>query len=295
MSEFFEGLAEIFEVDVSKISSEFELHSGEAAWDSLAIVSTIALADDCFNVMLEGKALGDCQTIADIEKLGLMREFVSGVFDRDVYDALWRLGQEKPDLTGLSPQAVQLAEIVNKYQTTARNRRNRFGAWIRDLQGYITRQSHDMFKIREATDAEWVDFVKDKLDLFYSRMFTTALRLFGLDVVVEFRYADIDLRPEADLAAFRQTQQMMTLEKLSLGLITDEEASLTLTGKLPPSGYKPLSGTMFHLNKGGQAADTQEPTNGGSTLNQNLNGDTPAVGRGQNKKAEVVTLAVGAK
>jgi acyl carrier protein len=35
----------------------------------LAIVSTIALADDCFGVMLEGKALGDCQTIADIEKL----------------------------------------------------------------------------------------------------------------------------------------------------------------------------------------------------------------------------------
>ena len=57
MSEFFEGMAEIFEVDVSKISSEFELHSGEAAWDSLAIVSTIALADDCFNVMLEGKGL----------------------------------------------------------------------------------------------------------------------------------------------------------------------------------------------------------------------------------------------
>lgn len=69
MSEFFEGMAEIFEVDVSKISPEFELHSGEAAWDSLAIVSTIALVDDCFNVMLEGKVLGDCQTIADIEKL----------------------------------------------------------------------------------------------------------------------------------------------------------------------------------------------------------------------------------
>ena len=69
MSEFFDGMAEILEVDVSKISSELELHSGEAAWDSLAIVSTIALADDCFNVMLEGKSLGDCQTIADIEKL----------------------------------------------------------------------------------------------------------------------------------------------------------------------------------------------------------------------------------
>lgn len=69
MSEFYDGMAEIFEVDVSQISPDFELHSGEAAWDSLAIVSTIALADDCFGVMLEGKALGECKTIADIEKL----------------------------------------------------------------------------------------------------------------------------------------------------------------------------------------------------------------------------------
>ncbi len=69
MSEFYEGMAEIFEVDSSTISPEFELHSGEAAWDSLAIVSTIALADDCFNVMLEGKALGECKIIADIESL----------------------------------------------------------------------------------------------------------------------------------------------------------------------------------------------------------------------------------
>jgi acyl carrier protein len=69
MSEFYEGMAEIFEVDVKKISSQFELDSGEAAWDSLAIVSTIALADDCFGVMLEGKALGECKTIANIESL----------------------------------------------------------------------------------------------------------------------------------------------------------------------------------------------------------------------------------
>lgn len=69
MSEFYEGMAEIFEVELSKISSKFELHSSEAAWDSLAIVSTIALVDDCFEVMLDGKALGECETIADIESL----------------------------------------------------------------------------------------------------------------------------------------------------------------------------------------------------------------------------------
>lgn len=69
MSEFYDGMAEIFEIDSSRITPEFDLHSAEAAWDSLAIVSTIALADDCFGVMLEGKALGDCKTVADIENL----------------------------------------------------------------------------------------------------------------------------------------------------------------------------------------------------------------------------------
>lgn len=69
MSEFYQGMAEIFEVELEEITSRFELHSGNAAWDSLAIVSTIALADDCFGVMLEGRALGECATISDIETL----------------------------------------------------------------------------------------------------------------------------------------------------------------------------------------------------------------------------------
>lgn len=103
--------------------------------------------------------------IADMEKAGLNRGFISGVFDRDIYDALWRMGQDNPDMTGLSPQAIEMANIVNKYQTNSRNRRNRFGAWIRDLQGYITRQSHDMFKIRNVTDDEWINFVKDRIDM----------------------------------------------------------------------------------------------------------------------------------
>jgi len=103
--------------------------------------------------------------IADLEKVNLKREFISGRFDRDIYDALYRLGTDKPNMDGLSPEAIKIAEIVNKYQTAARNRRNRFGAWIRDLRGYITRQSHDTYKIRAATEAEWVKFVKDRLDL----------------------------------------------------------------------------------------------------------------------------------
>lgn len=69
MSDFYSGMAEICEVEPMLIKPEFELNSGDAAWDSLAIVSTIALVDDSFSVMLEGKALASCATISDIEKL----------------------------------------------------------------------------------------------------------------------------------------------------------------------------------------------------------------------------------
>lgn len=69
MSEFYAGIAEILEVDESVINPAFDLHSAEAAWDSLAVVSVIALVDDCFNVMLNGQALSACSTVADIEAL----------------------------------------------------------------------------------------------------------------------------------------------------------------------------------------------------------------------------------
>jgi acyl carrier protein len=69
MSKFYEGLAEIFEVDESQIATQFDLRSAEMPWDSLAIVSTIALVDDCFGVMLGGVELTECNTVGDIEAL----------------------------------------------------------------------------------------------------------------------------------------------------------------------------------------------------------------------------------
>jgi hypothetical protein len=77
---------------------------------------------------------------------------------------------------------------------------------------------------------------------------------------------------------------MIVLEQLSLGMISDDEACLQLTGRLAPVGMKPLSGTMF---KGNTTADTAvvQPSNSGSTLNQKLKPTTPTTGRGQNKKA----------
>jgi len=103
--------------------------------------------------------------IADLEKTNLMQAFTSGTFDRDVYIALHNMGNEGKGNDKLPGEAVKIAEIVNKYQTDARNTRNRFGSWIRDLSGYITRQSHDMLKIRDAGERAWVDTVTPLLDI----------------------------------------------------------------------------------------------------------------------------------
>lgn len=132
--------------------------------------------------------------------------------------------------------------------------------------------------------------VQLKLNEIYSRMLTLSVRLLGYDVYAEFKYAPVSLRPEDEMTAFRQTRQMMILEQLSLGLITDEEAAIELTGHLPPAGATPLSGTGFRTNAvpGGQGGENPfgRDTNSGSTLNQNLNSDAPDQARGQNKKVE---------
>lgn len=66
MSEFYEGLAEILEVDTGAVNSDLDL--GEN-WDSLAIVSTIALIDDVHDIQVRPEKLADCKTVGDIEKL----------------------------------------------------------------------------------------------------------------------------------------------------------------------------------------------------------------------------------
>jgi acyl carrier protein len=67
MEQFFDGLAEILEIEATGINPELDLN--QFAWDSLAIISVIALVDDCFNVTIDVGDLGDCQTVSDILKL----------------------------------------------------------------------------------------------------------------------------------------------------------------------------------------------------------------------------------
>lgn len=66
MSEFYEGLAEILEVDAGEVNPDLPLDGGN--WDSLAIVSTIALIDEVYDKAVSGETLEGCKTVGDLEK-----------------------------------------------------------------------------------------------------------------------------------------------------------------------------------------------------------------------------------
>lgn len=120
------------------------------------------------------------------------------------------------------------------------------------------------------------------LNNILSQALTLAVRLYGYDVYVEFAYERIDLRPDSELEAFKAMEQSRVLELLSLGLVSDAEASLLLTGKLPPETASKLSGTFFKY----QAASNENPYSGTSTgtLNQNLKSDAPTNAKNENGK-----------
>lgn len=66
MSDFRSGLAEILEVDAGELEDGFEL--GEL-WDSLAVVSTLALIDEVHDVSVSAEDLAECKTVGDIRQL----------------------------------------------------------------------------------------------------------------------------------------------------------------------------------------------------------------------------------
>lgn len=117
-----------------------------------------------------------------------------------------------------------------------------------------------------------VNVIRIHVQELLSRALTVSCRLFGEDCYIEFQYATIDLRPDSELEAFKAMYQSRILEQLSLGLLSDEEACVKLTGNLPPAGAPKLSGTMFTVTK---PAPGGNPDSNTSALNQKLKPDTP--------------------
>ena len=105
---------------------------------------------------------------AELDKQGLLGAIRKRdkQFDRDVAREMWRLRDPAADASG-NKFAEATARVLDTAQQTARAMQNEAGAWIGQAEHYITRQNHDMLKVRgggKAADfAAWRDFILPKL------------------------------------------------------------------------------------------------------------------------------------
>jgi hypothetical protein len=146
-----------------------------------------------------------------------------------------------------------------------------------------TASSETLLFIKSADGA-----IRVKLNEMFSKALTLGVRLAGKDVIVDFEYDPIDLRPETELAAFRAQKQSLVLEQLSLGLISTAEASIELTGKLPRAGYQELAGTFFAAKKpdpnGNMYSGTSTGGSGQTAVGQDTKSTAPTNVRAGNTK-----------
>jgi hypothetical protein len=117
----------------------------------------------------EGKYLGGLE--AELSKAELLQHIQprllgvgKGAFDDNIARELYELRKDgTPGKTG-SVESAAIAKILHKYQELARLDQNRFGAFIRKMDGYIVSQSHDMFRILKAGREAWKARAKGLLD-----------------------------------------------------------------------------------------------------------------------------------
>ena len=123
------------------------------------------LSGDALQKAWDGKLLGGL--LHDLNAAGKRNPEIlaSGALDREIAREMWEIGKPggKPGVTG-SPEARQIADTLHKWQEVARRAQNDRGAWVRNMPGYIVRQSHNEFAIRRMGFDEWRDFILPKLD-----------------------------------------------------------------------------------------------------------------------------------
>lgn len=84
----------------------------------------------------------------DLDKAGLKELFTSNAMELDVARALRAI--ETGETVKVPPEAQKMAEVIRKWQEKSRLDQNAEGAWIGNIDDYITRQSHDVTLLRKA-------------------------------------------------------------------------------------------------------------------------------------------------
>lgn len=66
--EFKDDFAEALEVDAGELNPDYVLEDSEM-WDSMTIVTVIALIDEHYGKTVGGEELSECKTVGDVERL----------------------------------------------------------------------------------------------------------------------------------------------------------------------------------------------------------------------------------
>ena len=150
-----------------------QLRPGKEAGDFRRVLNRI----DASVYGAQSEVLGPM--VNELRAAGLDKVIARGdvAFDQRVIDELWNIetGRGGKSVTG-DANAHRAAQIIDRAQERARAMQNGAGAWIAKRDHYVTRQSHEMEKIRgslrgadgkwsaEANFRAWFDHTITKLD-----------------------------------------------------------------------------------------------------------------------------------
>lgn len=101
---------------------------------------------------------------SEMDKAGLFNAVKSGQLDRAIARELWALSKGQPPGAGGSKAAQKAAGIIYRYQRLSVEAMNREGAWVGQVEGYITRQAHDADRMVMAGYPAWRDAIAPRLD-----------------------------------------------------------------------------------------------------------------------------------
>jgi hypothetical protein len=178
------------------------------------------------------------------------------------------------NLKGMNPEdALVIYDTVTPDMLKAQGEKSDYVPLIETLSGLLAtslKSNPSMLGLRmqgsqSLSNTESLVFLKianaarRPVETNLSRILTLAARLYGADVYIKFRFDPINLRPDLELEAFKTMRQARTLELLSEGFLTDDEAAWDLgTGPRAP-GAPPLAGTGFRRGSGGINANDASP------------------------------------
>lgn len=124
------------------------------------------------------------------------------------------------------------------------------------------------------------DSLNETVASIVSEALTLAVRIAGFQGHVDCYFTPIELRPVLELEPHYTMKASRLKQDLSLGVITDETYHLEMYGRLPPTGFTPLSGTGF------LEQSTVDVESEGISPNDDPNGRGQVSEGGQNAKSK---------